>query len=214
MIYDVNRVQDKWSRVIIEKPFGNDLQSAIDPCSKIFAQHLDESQIYRIDHYLGKETVQNLLVFRFCNPIFESIWNNRHIDHVQITVSEEIGIGTRGRFWEEAGMLRDIVQNHMMQLLSLVAMEPPSSLKASNIRDEKVKLLEAIRPLPISQMICRLFGDSMGPVLLMGLQCLTTALGKCGARLYCRNICGHGALYRQLEMGWHSFLFEIWQTAS
>lgn len=146
LIYDVNEVQDRWSRIIIEKPFGEDLNSAIALQTEI-TKHLDESQIYRIDHYLGKETVQNILVFRFGNSIFESIWNNHYIDHVQITVAEEIGIGTRGRFWEEAGMLRDIVQNHMMQLLSLIGMEPPTSLKASAIHDEKVKVLESIRPI-------------------------------------------------------------------
>lgn len=146
LIYDVNKVHDKWSRVIIEKPFGEDLNSAIE-LQKDITKNLDESQIYRIDHYLSKETVQNIMVFRFTNPIFESVWNNNHVDHVQLTVSEEIGIGTRGRFWEEAGMLRDIVQNHMMQLLSLIAMEPPITLKASAIHDEKVKVLEAIRPI-------------------------------------------------------------------
>lgn len=145
LIYDIHATRDKWSRVVIEKPFGHDLQSTKDLQNDII-QHLDESQIYRIDHYLGKETVQNLLVFRFSNPIFESVWNNRHIDNVQITVAEEIGIGTRGRFFEEAGMLRDIVQNHMMQLLTLVAMEPPTQLQADAIRDEKVKVLESIRP--------------------------------------------------------------------
>jgi glucose-6-phosphate 1-dehydrogenase len=146
LIYDVNSVHDRWSRIIIEKPFGEDLNSAIKLQNDI-TKHLDESQIYRIDHYLGKETVQNILVFRFSNPIFESVWNNHHVDHVQLTVAEEIGIGTRGRFWEEAGMLRDIVQNHMMQLLSLICMEPPISLKASTIHDEKVKVLESIRPI-------------------------------------------------------------------
>lgn len=137
----------KWSRIIVEKPFGHDLQSA-EELQKELTEHLSEKQIYRIDHYLGKETVQNLLVFRFGNAIFESLWNNRHIDHIQITVGEEIGIGKRGRFFEEAGMLRDIVQNHMMQLLSLVAMEPPTHLTAKAIHDEKVKVLEAIRPFP------------------------------------------------------------------
>lgn len=145
LVYNANTEHDKWSRVIIEKPFGEDLKSAIALQNEI-TKHLDESQIYRIDHYLGKETVQNILVFRFSNPIFESIWNNHHIDNVQITVAEEIGIGSRGRFWEEAGMLRDIVQNHMMQLLSLICMEPPVNLKASAIHDEKVKVLESIRP--------------------------------------------------------------------
>jgi len=146
LIYDVHKTSDKWSRVIIEKPFGRDSESA-DKLQKDISKHLDESQIYRIDHYLGKETVQNLLVFRFANSIFESLWNYRHVDHVQITVAEDIGIGTRGHFFEEEGLLRDIVQNHMMQLLSLVAMEPPVSLSAGAIRDEKVKVLQSIRPL-------------------------------------------------------------------
>lgn len=133
-----------WSRLIVEKPFGHDLNSAIQ-LQKELLQFLSEEQIFRIDHYLGKETVQNLLVFRFANSLFESLWNSRYIDHVQITVAENIGIGRRGAFFEEAGMMRDIVQNHMMQLLSLVAMEPPVNLEADAIRDEKVKVLQAIR---------------------------------------------------------------------
>lgn len=145
LIYDGEKTQDKWSRVIIEKPFGRDLQSAKNLQQELLL-FLKEDQIYRIDHYLGKETVQNLLVFRFANVLFESVWNNRYIDHVQITVAEDIGIGSRGAFWEEAGMLRDIVQNHMMQLLSLVAMEPPVNLSARSIHDEKVKVLQGIRP--------------------------------------------------------------------
>ena len=145
LIYDIHTEHAKWSRVIIEKPFGRDLKSAAALQNDI-EQHLDESQVYRIDHYLGKETVQNLLVFRFANSIFESLWNYKHIDHVQITVGEDIGIGTRGHFFEDLGLLRDIVQNHMMQLLSLVAMEPPVNLSADSIRDEKVKVLESIRP--------------------------------------------------------------------
>lgn len=144
LIYDPH-TQDRWSRVIIEKPFGHDLESAAE-LQKEISQYLDETQTYRIDHYLGKETVQNILVFRFANSIFESIWNAKSIDHVQITVAEDIGIGTRGHFYEEEGLLRDILQNHMMQLLSLVAMEPPVSLNASAIRDEKVKVLQSIRP--------------------------------------------------------------------
>lgn len=144
LIYEPNG--DQWSKVIIEKPFGHDVESATELQNQI-KKHLDESQIYRIDHYLGKETVQNLLVFRFANSIFESLWNYKHIDHVQITVAEEIGIGTRGNFFEEEGLLRDIVQNHMMQLLSHVAMEPPANLSANAIRDEKVKVLQSIRPL-------------------------------------------------------------------
>ncbi len=150
LIYDTSKVADKWSRVIIEKPFGHDYQSAAE-LQKFVLNHLDESQIYRIDHYLGKETVQNLLVFRFDNSIFEALWNNHYVDHVQITVAEEIGIGTRGAFFEEAGILRDIIQNHVMQLLTLVAMEPPGSLDADAIRDEKVKVSQSIRPIAKDQ---------------------------------------------------------------
>lgn len=145
LTYDHHFVKDKYSRIIIEKPFGHDLNSAHE-LQKDLLHYLSEEQIFRIDHYLGKETVQNLMVFRFANSIFESLWNSRYIDHVQITVAEEIGIGRRGAFFEEAGLLRDILQNHMMQLLSLVAMEPPVSLEANSIRDEKVKVLQAIRP--------------------------------------------------------------------
>lgn len=151
LLYKAKEEGRKWSRVIIEKPFGRDLASAQQLQSEI-SEYLSEDQIYRIDHYLGKETVQNLLVFRFSNSIFESIWNSHHIDHVQISVSEDIGIGSRGRLWEEAGMLRDIVQNHMMQLLSLVAMEPPTSLKADAIHAEKIKVMEALRPLPLDKL--------------------------------------------------------------
>ncbi len=140
-----------WSRLIIEKPFGKDLPSALS-LQKCIANALDESQVYRIDHYLGKETVQNILSLRFSNPIFEAFWNNQYIDHVQISVSESIGIGTRGNFFEEAGMLRDMIQNHMMQLLCLLAMEPPSSLEADTIRDEKVKVLKSLRPFSLPKL--------------------------------------------------------------
>src|SRR3954453_8594093 len=135
-----------WRRVIIEKPFGHDLESAKRlnrEVGKVFA----ESQVYRIDHYLGKETVQNLLVFRFGNGIFEPIWNRQYIDNVQLTVAESIGIEGRGEFYEEAGALRDIVQNHMFQVLSLIAMEPPSTINEKTVRDEKVQVLQAITPL-------------------------------------------------------------------
>lgn len=167
LTYDANSVKDKWSRVIIEKPFGEDLHSAVE-LQKSITHNLDENQLYRIDHYLGKETVQNLLLFRFSNPIFESVWNNDSIDNIQITVAEEIGIGTRGRFWEEAGMLRDIVQNHIMQLLSLVAMEPPSSMKASSIRGEKVKVMEALRPFPPGEIEKYAVRGQYGPGFING----------------------------------------------
>lgn len=167
LIYDTNKVKDKWSRVIIEKPFGHDYNSSID-LQKYVINHLGESQIYRIDHYLGKETVQNLLVFRFANSLFESFWNNHYIDNVQITVGEEIGIGSRGAFFEEAGILRDIVQNHMMQLLCLTAMEPPSSLSAEAIRDEKVKVLQALRPIDLAHFNNYIVRGQYGPGFIDG----------------------------------------------
>jgi glucose-6-phosphate 1-dehydrogenase len=135
----------RWSRIIIEKPFGHDSQSARELNQKLHSVFREED-VYRIDHYLGKETVQNILVFRFANGIFEPVWNRRYVDHVQITVAETIGVGDRGGYYEEAGALRDMVQNHMMQLLSLVAMEPPIAFNGRWVRDEKVKVLEAIRP--------------------------------------------------------------------
>lgn len=150
LIYEEGK-SSSWSRIIIEKPFGHDTDSAYALQNELL-QYMDESQIYRIDHYLGKESVQNLLVFRFANSLFESLWNNRYIDHVQVTVAEDIGIGTRGAFWEEAGFLRDILQNHMMQILSLVAMEPPVSLDADAIHDEKEKVLQAIRPFSLEDL--------------------------------------------------------------
>ncbi|MEZ5314677.1 MAG: glucose-6-phosphate dehydrogenase [Chlamydiales bacterium] len=149
LIYDSNKEKEKFSRVIIEKPFGHDYKSGI-ALQEFILNHLVEDQIYRIDHYLGKETVQNILVFRFANSIFEALWNNHYIDHVQITVAEEIGIGSRGAFYEEAGILRDIVQNHLMQLICLTAMEPPAVLSTEAIRDEKVKILKALRPIDMN----------------------------------------------------------------
>ena len=143
---DHERHEGGWRRIVIEKPFGHDLNSAIRlnrEVGKVFR----ESQVYRIDHYLGKETVRNLLVFRFGNGIFEPIWNRRHIDHVQITVAESIGVENRGAFYEETGASRDFLQNHLLQLMSLVAMEPPATFDADALRDEKVKVIRAIGEL-------------------------------------------------------------------
>jgi glucose-6-phosphate 1-dehydrogenase len=135
----------QWRRIVVEKPFGEDLASARE-LNIALARDLDEQQIYRIDHYLGKETVQNLMIFRFANGIFEPIWNRRYVDHVQITVAETVGMEGRGGYYDTAGALRDMVQNHLFQLLALTAMEPPASFQANAVRDERVKVLQAIRP--------------------------------------------------------------------
>ena len=167
LIYDAEKTKERFSRVIIEKPFGHDSESAAKLQEQIQI-HLHETQTYRIDHYLGKETVQNLLVLRFANSIFEPLWNFKNTDHIQITVAEDIGIGTRGAFFEEEGLLRDVVQNHMMQLLSLVAMEPPVSFSASAIRDEKVKVLQAIRPLSFKDFEETVIRGQYGPGFIHG----------------------------------------------
>jgi glucose-6-phosphate 1-dehydrogenase len=137
---------DIWRRIIIEKPFGHDLKTARE-LNNLLHRYFAEEQVFRIDHYLGKETVQNLMVLRFANSIFEPIWNYKYIDHVQITVAEQLGVGTRGGYYDQSGALRDMVQNHMFQLMALIAMEPPASLDAVSIRDEKVKVFKSIRPI-------------------------------------------------------------------
>ena len=142
----LNKEGAGWQRIVVEKPFGHDLASA-QALNRELTRYAHEQQVFRIDHYLGKETVQNILMFRFSNSIFERLWNRESVDSVQITVSEKIGVGGRGGYYEEAGALRDMVQNHMLQVLSLIAMEPPVSLEAEAVRDEKVKLLKSIREL-------------------------------------------------------------------
>ncbi len=142
-----NTAGKHWTRIVVEKPFGCDLASARD-LSRTITSIFREDQVYRIDHYLGKETVQNLLVFRFANGIFEPIWNRRYIDHVQITVAEDLGVEGRGSYYEESGLVRDMIQNHVLQLMSLVAMEPSATFRAEEVRDEKAKVLRAVRPIP------------------------------------------------------------------
>ena len=146
--------------VVIEKPFGHDLASARDLNQRVNAV-FHESQVFRIDHYLGKETVQNILVFRFANGIFEPIWNRNYIDHVQITASETLGVEGRGPFYEKAGALRDVVQNHMMELMSFVAMEPPTSFEAEAVRREKLKVFQAIPALPIKDAVRGQYGPGL-----------------------------------------------------
>ena len=150
----MEQINEHWRRVIIEKPFGHDLESA-----KALNQQLlkvaDEKQIYRIDHYLGKETVQNIMAFRFANGIFEPIWNRRYIDHVQISVAETVGVEGRGGYFDQAGSMRDMVPNHIMQLISLTAMEPPISFDANAVRDEQAKILHAIQPIDDEEVLVR-----------------------------------------------------------
>jgi glucose-6-phosphate 1-dehydrogenase len=144
---EANLSRDKRNRIVLEKPFGRDLSSA-RTLNHTLTSIFDESQIYRIDHYLGKETVQNILALRFANALFEPIWNRHYIDHVQITVAEDVGVEHRGGYYDHAGALRDMIQNHLIQILCLIAMEPPVSFNANEIRNKKVDVLRAIRPIP------------------------------------------------------------------
>jgi glucose-6-phosphate 1-dehydrogenase len=154
-----------WRRVIIEKPFGNDLQSARD-MNRQLHEAMDEHQIYRIDHYLGKETVQNILAFRFANSTIEPIWNRQYIDHVQITVSESIGVEGRGSYYDQSGALRDMIPNHLLAVLSIVAMEPSNSFNADAIRDEQTKVLRAIQPLSHDEVLTSSVRGQYGPGIL------------------------------------------------
>ncbi len=157
----------QWRRVIIEKPFGRDLESARALNHQI-QKVIDEKQIYRIDHYLGKETVQNILAFRFANGIFEPIWNRRYIDHVQISVAETVGVESRGSYYDESGALRDMVPNHIMQLISLTAMEPPISFQADAVRDEQAKILHAIQPLSSEEVLTKTVRGQYGEGIVAG----------------------------------------------
>ena len=192
---------------MIEKPFGHDLESA-KALNRDIKAVLQENQIYRIDHYLGKETVQNIMVFRFDNAIFEPIWNRRYIDHVQITNAETVGVERRGAYFDTAGTLRDMVPNHVMQLLSLTAMESPVSFQADAVRNEQAKVLHSIQPLNSEDVLMRSvrgqYGEGMlGDERVPGY--------RNGARRHSgiadRNIRGAEVEHRQLAMGGRPFLF-------
>jgi glucose-6-phosphate 1-dehydrogenase len=156
-----------WSRLVVEKPFGRDLKSAV-ALNRSIHEHFSEHQIFRIDHYLAKETVQNILMLRFANSIFEPVWNRRYIDHVSITASETLGVEHRAAYYEQSGVLRDMFQNHMMQLLSLTAMEPPSSFDAEPVRDEKTKVFRSLRPFAVESLNDYLVLGQYGPGLIEG----------------------------------------------
>ena len=145
-------IADDDSRIVVEKPFGHDLASA-QALNAALRAHFRENQIYRIDHYLGKETVQNLMALRFANSLFEPLWNSHHIDHVQITVAESIGVAGRGEYYDKSGAMRDMVQNHLMQLLCLTAMEPPSTFEPNAVRNEKLKVIESLEPVPVDDIV-------------------------------------------------------------
>jgi len=146
-----NMAEESWTRLILEKPFGHDLESAIK-LNKVTAEYFSEDQIYRIDHYLGKESVQNILVTRFSNMIFEPLWNRNYIDHVEITSAESIGIENRGGYYDSAGALRDMVQNHLLQIVGYIAMEPPSTFDSNSIRDESLKVFQSLRPIELEEV--------------------------------------------------------------
>ncbi|WGS64189.1 glucose-6-phosphate dehydrogenase [Marinitoga aeolica] len=149
--FELTKENENYSRIIIEKPFGRDLETAQKLDFELH-RYLNENQIYRIDHYLGKETVQNILMMRFANIVFEPIWNYKYIDHIQITVAEDLGVENRVGYFENTGLLRDMFQNHILQLLTLIAMEPPASLDADMIHDEKIKILKSVRPFDIENL--------------------------------------------------------------
>lgn len=148
---NLNSESDGWKRIIVEKPFGYSLESALELDSKLH-EGFQEHQIYRIDHYLGKETVQNIMVTRFANGFFEPVWNRRYVDRIEITASESIGVGKRGGYYDTSGAMRDMIQNHLLQVLAVVAMEPPAVFESDSIRNETVKVLQALRPIAIEDM--------------------------------------------------------------
>jgi len=156
-----------WTRIIVEKPFGHDLESA-KALNAELAAVFNENQIFRIDHYLGKETVQNLLVFRFANSIFEPLWNHNYVDHVQVTNAEAIGVEGRGGYYEKAGAVRDMIQNHVFQILALIAMEPPTSLEPNSVRDEKIRAMRCVRAIASESVDQLAVRGQYGPGIVLG----------------------------------------------
>ena len=165
----LNRTEQGWTRIILEKPFGHDLDSALQ-LNQVVHKVFDEKDVYRIDHYLGKETVQNILVFRFGNSLFEPVWNRNYIDHVEITAAEAVGVEGRAHFYEETGALRDMVANHLLQLLALTAMEPPIAFDADSVREQKVQVFRSIRPMTVDEVAKRTVRGQYGAGQIAGKQ--------------------------------------------
>ncbi len=163
----LNRNEHGWSRIVLEKPFGRDLDSARELNAAVL-KVFDESEVYRIDHYLGKETVQNILMFRFGNSLFEPVWNRNYIDNIEITAAETLGVENRAAFYEETGALRDMVANHLLQLLTLTAMEPPIAFEADAVREQKVNVLKSIRPMTVEEVAERTVRGQYGPGMING----------------------------------------------
>ena len=190
-----------FTRVVVEKPIGSDLASASEINAEL-ARHFDEGQIFRIDHYLGKETVENLMVLRFANAIFEPIWTARFVDHVQITVAEAEGVGTRAAYYDHAGALRDMVQSHLLQTLCMIATEPPNTTGAESMRDAKLDVLRALRPLGDEDIEKRVVRGQYGEGLIGGRPVKAyRARGARRAGLANRNLRRAAMLDRQLAMG-------------
>ena len=170
------RTAKGWTRIVLEKPFGHDLQSAQE-LNEIVSRVFEEDSVYRIDHYLGKETVQNIIMFRFGNSMFEPIWNRNYIDYVEITAAETLGVENRAAFYEETGALRDMVANHLLQLLTLTAMEPPVAFDAHSVREQKVQVLRAIRPMTVEEVAKRTIRGQYGPGKVNGTDVVGLSAG-------------------------------------
>ncbi len=201
-----------WARIVVEKPFGHDHSSATE-LNRQLKEWFREEQIFRIDHYLGKETVQNILVFRLANGIFEPVWDRQSVDHVQITVAEDLGVGTRGPYFEETGTMRDMIQNHVLQLLALVAMEPPPSFEPDAVRDERAKTLRAIRPLEGAEVDVEVVRGQYASGFIGGEAVPGIPAGVRGvSRFPGGDVRGSAGVHRQLAMGGGALLSPSRQT--
>ena len=201
------------SRIVIEKPFGRDLDSARH-LNQVLHEHFQERQVYRIDHYLAKETVQNILMFRFANSIFEPLWNRRYIDHVQITAAETLGVEHRAGYYEQSGVLRDMFQNHMFQLLAIIAMEPPPAFEAEMIHDEKVKVFRSIRSFQLDRLNEQVVIGQYDKGMALGSQVIAYREEEGYIRtIHNPNVRRNEGIHRQLALGRGSLLSQVWQEA-